>query len=115
MENNQKKASSCKLAHCLVLTYPGQGHINPLLQFSKRLHHKGIKVTLVTTHFLYKSLHRDSSSSSIALEAISDGYDEGGYAQAVSIEAYLERFWQIGPQTLTGLVEKMNASGAPVD
>ncbi|KAL9457162.1 hypothetical protein AB3S75_006243 [Citrus x aurantiifolia] len=116
MENNGKKPISCKLAHCLVLTYPGQGHINPLLQFSRRLQHKGIKVTLVTTHFFYKSLHRDSSSSSsIPLEAISDGYDEGGYAQAESIEAYLERFWQIGPQTLTELVEKMNGSDSPVD
>ncbi|KAH9794026.1 hypothetical protein WN944_011263 [Citrus x changshan-huyou] len=115
MENNGKKPTSCKLAHCLVLTYPGQGHINPLLQFSRRLQHKGIKVTLVTTRFFYKSLHRDSSSSSIPLEAISDGYDEGGYAQAESIEAYLERFWQIGPQTLTELVEKMNGSDSPVD
>ena len=115
MANNEKKASSSKLAHCLVLTYPGQGHINPMLQFSKRLQHKGIKVTFVTTHFLYKSLHRNSSPIPIALEAISDGYDEGGAAQAESIDAYLERFWQIGPQTLTKLVEKMNASSVPVD
>ncbi|GAY64718.1 hypothetical protein CUMW_235610 [Citrus unshiu] len=108
--NNEKKASaSSKLAHCLVLSYPVQGHINPLLQFSKRLEHKGIKVTLVTTYFISKSLHRDpSSSNSIALETISDGYDEGGYAQAESDQAYVDRFWQIGVQTFTELVERMN-------
>ncbi|KAK9222820.1 hypothetical protein WN944_011259 [Citrus x changshan-huyou] len=110
MENNEKKASaSSKLAHCLVLSYPAQGHINPLLQFSKRLEHKGIKVTLVTTYFISKSLHRDpSSSNSIALETISDGYDEGGSSQAESDQAYVDRFWQIGLQTFTELVERMN-------
>ncbi|GAY64726.1 hypothetical protein CUMW_235620 [Citrus unshiu] len=36
-------------------------------------------------------------------------------AQAESIEAYLERFWQIGPRSLCELVEKMNGSGVPVD
>ncbi|KAK9226352.1 hypothetical protein WN943_011399 [Citrus x changshan-huyou] len=110
MENNEKKASaSSKLAHCLVLSYPAQGHMNPLLQFSKRLEHKGIKVTLVTTYFISKSLHRDPSSSiSIPLETISDGYDEGRSAQAETDQAYVDRFWQIGVQTLTELVERMN-------
>ncbi|KAL9457820.1 hypothetical protein AB3S75_006798 [Citrus x aurantiifolia] len=117
MENIEKKAASCKRVHCLVLSYPAQGHINPLLQFAKRLEHKGLKVTLVTTYFISKSLHRDSSSpsTSIALEAISDGFDEGGSAQAEGIEAYLERFWQIGPRSLCELVENMNGSGVPVD
>ncbi|KDO37368.1 hypothetical protein CISIN_1g036519mg [Citrus sinensis] len=110
MENNEKKASaSSKLAHCLVLSYPAQGHMNPLLQFSKRLEHNGIKVTLVTTYFISKSLHRDPSSSiSIPLETISDGYDEGRSAQAETDQAYVDRFWQIGVQTLTELVERMN-------
>ncbi|GAY64720.1 hypothetical protein CUMW_235600 [Citrus unshiu] len=110
MENNEKKASaSSKLANCLVLSYPAQGHINPLLLFSKRLERKGIKVTIVTTYFISKSLHRDPSSSiSIALETISDGYDKGGSAQAESDQAYVDRFWQIGLQTLTELVERMN-------
>ncbi|KAJ6880662.1 hypothetical protein NC652_033867 [Populus alba x Populus x berolinensis] len=40
----------CK-AHYLVLSFLAQGHINPMLQFSKRLEHKGVKVTPVTTLF----------------------------------------------------------------
>ncbi|KAJ4717284.1 Glycosyltransferase [Melia azedarach] len=108
MENIEKKA------HCLVLSYPGQGHINPMLQFSKRLQHSGVKVTFSTTYFISKSIHRDSSSS-IPLETISDGFDEGGKGQAESIQAYLERFWQVGPKSLSELVEKMNGSGFPVN
>ncbi|ESR60478.1 hypothetical protein CICLE_v10018164mg, partial [Citrus x clementina] len=70
---------------------------------------KEIKVTLVTTYFISKSLHRDPSSSiSIPLETISDGYDEGRSAQAETDQAYVDRFWQIGLQTLTELVERLN-------
>ncbi|PRQ22264.1 putative UDP-glucuronosyl/UDP-glucosyltransferase [Rosa chinensis] len=100
-------------SHCLVLPYPSQGHINPLFQFSKLLDHKQIKVTLVTTRFTSKTMHRGSSG--IELETISDGYDEGWRDKAESIQAYIERFWQVGPETLTELLEKLSSSGCPVD
>ncbi|KAJ6973568.1 hypothetical protein NC653_033794 [Populus alba x Populus x berolinensis] len=45
----------CK-ADYLVLSFPAQGHINPMLQFSKRLEHKGVKVTPITTRF-YLQFH----------------------------------------------------------
>jgi pathogen-inducible salicylic acid glucosyltransferase len=100
-------------AHCLVLSYPSQGHINPMLQFSKRLDNKGVRVTLVTTFSISKTIHKDATS--IALETISDGYDDGGIEQAESIQAYLDRFWRVGSQTLTQLLEKLSSSGSPVD
>ncbi|GLT64025.1 hypothetical protein SLA2020_365420 [Shorea laevis] len=59
------------------------------------------------------TIHKQESS--IALETISDGYDEGGRAQAESIHAYLERFRRVGSQTLTQLLEKFCSSGCPVD
>ncbi|KAA8550510.1 hypothetical protein F0562_002194 [Nyssa sinensis] len=100
-------------AHCLVLTYPTQGHINPMLQFSKRLEHKGIKVTLATTQFIVKTIQEVAGS--IKVETISDGYDEGGIADAESVEAYLTRFQEVGSQTLAKLVEKLGHQGCPVD
>ncbi|KAK9941777.1 hypothetical protein M0R45_007471 [Rubus argutus] len=105
-------------AHCLVLPYPSQGHINPLLQFSKLLDHKQVKVTLVTTRFIYNTMYRGSSCTAldtISVETISDGYDEGGRAQAESIQVYLESFWKVGSQTLAELLEKLSGSGCPVD
>ncbi|XP_023538707.1 UDP-glycosyltransferase 74E2-like [Cucurbita pepo subsp. pepo] len=37
--------------HILVIPFPdGQGHVNPILQFSKRLVLKGLKVTVLNTH-----------------------------------------------------------------
>ncbi|KAJ8748177.1 hypothetical protein K2173_000585 [Erythroxylum novogranatense] len=104
------------VTHCLIVPYPMQGHINPMLQFCKRLEHKSVNVKLVTTRFLAKSImHRASSSTSIFLETISDGYDERGSDQAESAETYLETFCKVGSQTLTDLVQKLNDSGNPVD
>lgn len=85
-----------------------------MLQFSKILDHKGVKVTLVTTRFIYKTMHR-SGSRGIALETISDGYDEGGRAQAESVDAYLESFRKSGSKTFAELVEKLSSSELPVD
>ena len=100
-------------AHCIVLPYPSQGHINPMLQFSKRLVHKGTKVTLAITRFVSKSLLGDSGP--VAVETISDGHDEGGSAQADSDAAYLDQFQVVGTETLSTLIEKLKTSEYPVD
>ncbi|KAJ1443616.1 UDP-glycosyltransferase family, conserved site [Sesbania bispinosa] len=107
MENKKSRV------HCMVLPYPGQGHINPMLQFSKLLQHEGVKITLVTTLFYSKSLK--NVPSSIAIETISDGFDNGGFEEAGGFKAYLDRFWQVGPKTLSELVEKFGTSSDPVD
>ncbi|XP_048426049.1 UDP-glycosyltransferase 74F2-like [Pyrus x bretschneideri] len=106
-------------AHCLVFPYPTQqGHINPMLQFSKFLHHKEVKITLVTTLFAYNTiLHKSSGlfGSYFSLETISDGYDQGDVKEAESVEAYLDRFKQVGSRTLAKLLEKLSRLSCPVD
>ncbi|GLT64018.1 hypothetical protein SLA2020_365360 [Shorea laevis] len=94
MQAEMDKERNGYRAHCLVLTYPSQGHINPMLEFSKRLKHKGVKVTLVTTSFISKTIHKEDTS--IVLETISDGYDEGGRAQAESIQPIWSAFSKSG-------------------
>nr|XP_027062298.1 UDP-glycosyltransferase 74G1-like [Coffea arabica] len=98
-------------AHCLILPYPVQGHINPMLQFAKRLQHEGVKVTFATTKFLFETV--DEVSASISVETISDGYDEG--ANGIAMEIYFPRFQKVGSETLTELVLKLQDSGRPVD
>ncbi|XP_014506196.1 UDP-glycosyltransferase 74G1 [Vigna radiata var. radiata] len=102
-----EKKSISRRAHCLVLIYPVQGHINPMLQFSKLLEHQGVRVTLVTTLSYYKNLQ--SVPPSIAIETISDGFDNG-ISDAEEFKAYLERFWQVGPETFAQLLEKLGES-----
>nr|POE90564.1 udp-glycosyltransferase 74f2 [Quercus suber] len=100
--------------HVLALPYPSQGHINPLLQFSKRLVSKGLKATLATTLFIHNTM-QPPSSSSLQFDTISDGYDEGGFAQAESIHAYLNRMETIGSKTLADLIIKNKNTANPID
>ncbi|XP_059626305.1 UDP-glycosyltransferase 74G1-like [Cornus florida] len=102
-------------AHVLVLPFPAQGHITPMLQFCKRLVSRGVKTTLVNSIYVSKSIHVDDLNSSINVEAISDGFDEGGWAQAESPEAYLTKFCAVGSRDLANLVKKLDDAGRPVD
>ncbi|KAL6275056.1 hypothetical protein ACE6H2_025748 [Prunus campanulata] len=100
--------------HILAIPYPSQGHINPLLQFSKILASKGLKVTLANTIFISKSLPLKSIGS-VQFDAISDGYDEEGFARAESIGAYLARMEAEGSRTLIELITKYNSSPHPIN
>ncbi|MCO5602828.1 hypothetical protein L7F22_056967 [Adiantum nelumboides] len=57
---------SGRRSHALLLPYPAQGHINPLLQLGKRLAAQGVRVTVATMVHLHAKLQRaqDLSSSS---------------------------------------------------
>ncbi|KAL5582180.1 hypothetical protein UlMin_014622 [Ulmus minor] len=46
-----KKQSS---QHLLVLPFPAQGHVKPLMTFSQKLAHNGFKITFVNTDFIHK-------------------------------------------------------------
>ncbi|KAL8099935.1 hypothetical protein AgCh_032264 [Apium graveolens] len=108
MEKNKKSP------HALVLPYPAQGHINPMLQFCKRLVSKGIKVSLANTIYISKSMLADPLSF-ISFETYSDGFDEGGYAQAGNSIIYLSTLRTVGSQTLENLLKKLDESGNPVN
>ncbi|CAK9137828.1 unnamed protein product [Ilex paraguariensis] len=97
--------------HVLVLPYPGQGHINPLLQFAKRLASKGVKATLATTHYTVKSI----CAPKVGVESISDGFDQGGFAQARNEDVYLKSFRENGSRTLSELIQKYKNSSSPVN
>ncbi|XP_047311883.1 UDP-glycosyltransferase 74F2-like [Impatiens glandulifera] len=103
-----------KKAHCLVVPYPLQGHINPMLQFAKRLEHKGIKVTFVMTNYMLGK-SKQQISTSISVDTFSDGYDERDGDLADQLENYVSRFRDVGSKTLTALVEKLRLEGVRVD
>ncbi|XP_061365724.1 flavonol 7-O-beta-glucosyltransferase UGT74F1-like [Gastrolobium bilobum] len=112
-----EKRESEKSRHVLMIPFPTQGHINPMVQLGKRLSTKGVKPTIVITKFISKTMHLQSSSlpCSIHFDAISDGCDQGGFAQAESIAAYLSRMEAIGSKNLRELIQKHNSSDHPID
>ncbi|MCL7021886.1 hypothetical protein MKW94_006898 [Papaver nudicaule] len=99
--------------HVLVLPYPGQGHINPMLQFSKRLISKGLKVTLAITVHVAKTMETQIDGP-IKVEKISDRHDEGGMMQASSVRSYIERYKLVGSEALSKIIEKQRSLGDPI-
>lgn len=92
----------------VVFPYPIQGHINPMLQFSKQLASRGLKVTFVTTSS-FSSKFVDFQSYSITIETISDGNE--GTATTSNVDSHIARFEASVPQNLTQLIEKKIRSG----
>nr|GMC55433.1 UDP-glycosyltransferase 74G1-like [Ipomoea batatas] len=108
-EHNEYKA------HCLLLPLPAQGHINPILQFSKRLEAKGVKITIAITKFMLKTLQDFSiSSTHVSIETISDGFDEEAYPDALISQVYLQNLRRVGSQTLAQLLRRLRVGRFPV-
>ncbi|XP_047311120.1 UDP-glycosyltransferase 74G1-like [Impatiens glandulifera] len=103
--------------HVLVVPYPAQGHINPMIQFCKRLiNHNGIKCTLALTLHLSKTITPTATATpNIIFETISDGCDRAGFSEAGTSEIYLEKLRENGSRTLEELIVKLNSTGNPVD
>nr|CAB3452641.1 unnamed protein product [Digitaria exilis] len=67
--------------HLVVVPFPAQGHVAPLLQLARLLHARGAHVTFVHTHFNYRRLVlakgepavHPSTSPSFRVEVIDDG------------------------------------------
>jgi len=98
-------------AHVLLLPYPSQGHINPMLQLGQRLISKGPMATLVTTHFILSSIQPQFGP--VQAKPLSDGFDRVGFTPAVSLEAYLARFEDVGSRTLADLIKDEARSTRP--
>ncbi|KAL4631937.1 hypothetical protein ACB092_04G015200 [Castanea dentata] len=95
------------LTHVVVLSFPIQGHTNPMLQFSKRLASKGLKVTLLSTNSIVKSM--EVQASSVTIEPIAD--DSGEYPTEETMEAYTERFKIMFSRSLEDLIERNKSIG----
>ncbi|KAF9608428.1 hypothetical protein IFM89_009794 [Coptis chinensis] len=103
---------NCVRAHVLVLPFPGQGHIKPMLNLSINLACKGVKVTLATPLYITKSV--EIKDSTVVIESYSDGCDEGGIAEAGSLDAYMDSFKDVGTKNISKLIERHEHSTYPV-
>ncbi|KAM4113650.1 hypothetical protein ACJW30_04G011600 [Castanea mollissima] len=99
--------------HILVLPYPIQGHINPMLQFSKRLASKGPRVTLVATTSISESV-KAIASHTINIEIISDGSTESKtFDASTDSDALFENFKVTVSQSLIKLIKTQKNSRHP--
>ncbi|KAH9618178.1 hypothetical protein KSS87_003927 [Heliosperma pusillum] len=99
--------------HVLALPYPSQGHINPMIQFCRRLVSKGVKVSLAITNNISRTL-KPRSDGHVSLVTISDGFDEGGFAEAGNVDIYLDRLKNVGSSTLAQVIEDHVGTSHPI-
>ena len=102
-----EREQEATLTHVVVLSFPIQGHINPMLQFSKRLASKGLKVTLLSTNSIVKSM--EGQASSVTIEPIAD--DSGEDTTVETMEAYIERLKVMFSHSLEDLIERNKSIG----
>ena len=106
-----EKESVCK-AHVIVVPYHGQGHINPMVQFAKRLASKGIKITIATTASTAKTMERTSDLFPVV--SMYDDITEGGVAGPGGFKGFLDRFEARGLKKLTEIVVKYENTDHPI-
>ncbi|KAF8023413.1 hypothetical protein BT93_F0804 [Corymbia citriodora subsp. variegata] len=51
--------------HAVCIPYPAQGHIKPMLNLAKLLHHRGFHITFVNTEYNHSRLLRSRGTSSL--------------------------------------------------
>lgn len=99
--------------HIILFPFPSQGHINPLLQFSKRLIPNGIKVTLLTILYVSENLNLQGTySNSVTIEVISDGSENR--QDTDTMRQTLDRFREKMSKNLENYLQKaMNSPNPP--
>lgn len=108
--------------HVLMVAFPFQGHINPMLQFAKRVASKNVGVTFVTTEANRNRVLQARGATSgaskkkkpgeVQIETIPDGLtSDSERNDVVIVQQMLEK---IGGLNLGNLIEKFNAQGNQV-
>lgn len=101
--------------HFLLVTFPAQGHINPALQFAKRLIKLGVKVTFTTTISAYRRMIKGGQiPESISFEVFSDGFDEGYKPKLDDTTLFLTQLRTRGTQSLKDTILSSAKNGTPV-
>ncbi|OVA15918.1 UDP-glucuronosyl/UDP-glucosyltransferase [Macleaya cordata] len=111
------------LHHVLMVSFPGQGHINPLLRLAKCLASKGLLVTFSTTQQTGQMMKEatnktDDTTSNIGdgqlrFEFFSDGWDIDEPKRA-SLDAWMHQLETAGRDSFIQLINQHAEQGRPV-
>ncbi|XP_070675650.1 phloretin 4'-O-glucosyltransferase-like [Malus domestica] len=97
----------------LLVTYPAQGHINPSLQYAKRLINTTCAhVTFVTSLSAHHHIGNGSIPDGLTYAPFSDGYDDG-FKPGDNIDHYMSELRHHGAQAITDLVVASANEGHP--
>ncbi|XP_023928124.2 UDP-glycosyltransferase 83A1 [Quercus suber] len=99
--------------HVLVIPFPAQGHVAPLMKLSHKIVDHGINVTFVNTEFIHAKLTasmavKSEEKSPIRLVSIPDGLEPGDVRN--DTPKLMESIEKVMPGHLKDLIEKINQS-----
>ncbi|KAF5465091.1 hypothetical protein F2P56_015122 [Juglans regia] len=102
-----------KNRHVLLVTFPAQGHINPGLQFAKRLIRLGAHVTLATSVSAYRRMTKTPTPQGLSFATFSDGYDDMFKPGTDDAEHSMSAINCSASKTLTDLIVSSANEGRP--
>ncbi|KAK1394329.1 Glycosyltransferase [Heracleum sosnowskyi] len=98
--------------HILVISFPGQSHINPALQFAKNLVKIGVDVTFVTPLFVHRRMKNASRVvQGLNIVSFSDGSDDG---LLLITEHYFSELRRTGSEALKQIIRTSSLEGRPI-
>jgi len=110
------------LGHLFLVSFPGQGHVNPLLRLGKILASKGFLVTFSTTETTGEQMRQASDiidkltpfgDGFIRFEFFADGWEEDEDRHQ-DLDQYLLQLELVGKQVIPQMIKKNAEQGRPV-
>ena len=116
--------SKTTLPHVLMISFPSQGNINPLLRLAKQVAAKGVLVTFTTTSDTGRQIISSSDavpaddgipvgSGRLRFEFLDTNWDTSNDHKPVLNESMLH-LETVGPAALADLIRKQSMAGRPV-
>ncbi|GMI74581.1 hypothetical protein like AT4G15480 [Hibiscus trionum] len=109
--------------HVFLVSFPGHGHVNPLLRLGKRIASKGLLVTLSTTRYFGNQMAEANNINTdhpiplghgfLRFEFFPDGFDDDEPRDEVSAE-YMDQLELVGKQQITAMINKYAEQNLPV-
>lgn len=114
-------SESHKFLHVFLVSFPGQGHFNPLLRFSKILASRGLLATISAPETIGKDIREANNLVDDQLTPVGDGFirfeffdDESSASTGTPLDHYLNHLEKIGKQKLPQMLKKHEEQGRPV-
>uniref|UniRef100_A0A7N0T0Q6 Glycosyltransferase n=1 Tax=Kalanchoe fedtschenkoi TaxID=63787 RepID=A0A7N0T0Q6_KALFE len=109
--------------HVFLVSFPGQGHVNPLLRLGKRLASKGLLVTFTTPESIGRQMRKANKivdgqpnpvgDGFLRFEFFEDGWDEHEVKRQ-DLDLYLPQLELVGKVVIPEMVRRNQEAGRPV-
>ncbi|PWA70450.1 UDP-Glycosyltransferase superfamily protein [Artemisia annua] len=98
----------------LIVTYPGQGLVNPSLRFANHLLKMGVLVTFSSSFSIIRRIDKQNTSQGLTFAPFFDGHDNG-IQPTTNLKEFLTDFETNGSCAIAEIISSAAATGKPFD